>query len=72
MYVCMYVCMYVFIYIHTHTHAGTQHVNAYIGQQLRPIDINYIIYGDYFNVTTLARAQTFSLTAKTNRLTELW
>jgi len=34
--------------------------------------VNYIIYGDSFNVLTAARAQTFSLTAKTNRLTEMW
>ena len=67
--VCMYVCVFKYIYIythtHTHTHAATLHANTYIGQQLTPIDINYIIYGDSFNVSTSARAQTYSLTAKT-------
>ena len=65
--VCMYVCLNIYIYTHTHTHthAATLHANTYIGQQLTPIDINYIIYGDSFNVSTSARAQTYSLTAKT-------
>jgi len=36
----------------TGTHVGILHANTHAGQQLRPLDITYIIYGDSFNVST--------------------
>ena len=65
----VYVC---YIYTPTRAHVGILHANTHVGQQLKPLDVNYTIYGDSFNVSTSARAQTFSLTAKTKRLTERW